>query len=175
MFFEDNLPAFIIGIFALGLTVASYQFLKQKQMFTVRIFADFMWMIHWILMGGMSAAIALFIAMFRTSLVVFYKPEWKLFLIPVSISIIFILTYLSPEKSIYKYLPWLASTCMAISLYHHDHFMKCRSIMMIGALIWIVYALVMNSLPAFITMLIITLSHTIGMIRFIKKTKIEKD
>ena len=125
-------------------------------------------------MDGISAAIALFVAMFRTSLIVFYKPKWKIFLIPISIVIIFILTFLSPEDSLYKYLPWLASTCMAISLYYHDDFMRCRSIMMIGAMVWIAYAIIMDSLPALVTMIIITLSHAIGMIRYIKKEKLDK-
>lgn len=171
MFPNENIPAFIIGILALCLTVLSYQCLKQKKMFSVRITADFMWMVHWFLMGGISAALALLVAMFRTSTIVFYKPEWKKFLIPLSIGLIFALTYLSPEISHYKYLPWLASTCMAISLYYHDDFIKCRSIMMVGALVWIAYALIMNSLPALITMLIITLSHAIGMIRYIRQIK----
>ena len=46
--------------------------------------------------------------------------------------------------------------------------------MMIGAMVWIAYAIIMNSLPALVTMLIITLSHAIGMIRYIRKEKLDK-
>lgn len=171
MTFDREFMAFLIGLSALFLTVLSFQLLKQKKMFAVRIVADFTWMVHWFLMGGFSAALALFVAIGRTSLVVFYKPHWKKYLIPISIFIILILTLLSPETSYHKYLPCLASTFMAISLYYHEDFMKCRSIMMIGAIVWIVYAIILNSLPALITMLIITTSHAIGMIRHIQQER----
>ncbi len=180
MFIENILNNFgaitfsqVIGFIALIITVGSFQILSQKGMFAGRILGDVFWVIHYLMISGLTAAFSIVVGMIRTILIVFWNSRSKIFVIPISIFVVFIFCYLLPEQSLFKYVPFLAFISNSVSQYYHDNFMKCRSIMIFSPIMWFIYALYIGSYGGLIVSILMFLSHVIGMFRYIFKKKKE--
>ncbi len=161
----------LIGCVAFGFTVGAYQIFSQKKMFAVRSVGEIFWIVHYTLLEGYSAVFTLAIATFRTLAIVFVWPDAKKYIIPLSILIIFNVCYFSVEGGLVRFLPFLASTSIALSMYFHEDFIKCRSIMLFSPVFWLIYGILIHSYPAIIMCSILMVSQVFGMIRFIMNEK----
>jgi len=135
----------IVGFFAFGLSLLSYQFKKQKTMFAIRVCSDLLWAFHYALLLAVAPALTVAVAALRTFFIVFIFPQQKIKIIFLAVGIVCFLCYWSANGEWQSYLPILAAIVYGMSNYYHDNYWYSRILMLLGLLVWILIGIVFGS------------------------------
>jgi len=150
-----------IGFLAFLVGVVSYQFRSQRTMFGFRVSADFIWVIHYALLGATSPALTVLVAFLRTFFVVFVWPQHKKAIIIVAVLAVCAVCAVTYKGHWPNLLPAFTAVLYGLAIYHHESYLKSRLFMAIGALFWILigfyfhsYAEMLSSGISFISILV---------------------
>lgn len=139
MEFTPYILSQIIGFIALGIGTLSFQLKNQKMMFLANEISNAIWILHYILLGTYTGAFVMAIAVIRTIIAVFIKPDWKIPVIFIALTLNLLFCILSPEDYWYKYLPFLAAFTYSIAVYNNEHYSLSRCITFVTMSIWFAY------------------------------------
>lgn len=154
-----------IGFLAFLISILSYQYKKQEQMFLLRVIADGTWALHYFLLVAMVPALTVLIATLRTYIVVFKYPQYKSYIILTAISLVCGVCTVLGENDLKSYIPALTALVYGASTYYHDSYFKSRLFMAIGLILWTTIGFMFNSYAEIISSSISLLSLMVGVYR----------
>jgi hypothetical protein len=158
-----------IGFIALAFGTSAFQFKDQKAMFLMNEFANFIWIIHYLLLGGYTASFVLFISIIRACVVLLLHEKWKMPAIVIGLGCNLFFCLLSPELYWYKYLPFVAALIYSFALYFNDRFYTARLCAFAAVISWLVYGLLLPSLPEVLESILLLTSIAVGIVRHRQK------
>lgn len=165
------MTATIVGVIGIGANMLIYQQKSGEKLLIYKMISDFLWALHYILIGAYSACIIATINIFRE--IVFYNNDKKwgkskswfvLFLLSSIISAAF--TY----KNIFSILPAFASALSVISFWHKNSDLTRTLAYPISASM-LIYDFSCLSYMGITNEIITIISTTIGVLRYKKKRK----
>lgn len=162
----------IIGFIALGIGAFSLQFKEQKKLFAIWTVSDVIWVIHYIMLGALTPALTVSVAIIRTLLVVFIIPKAKTPVILLSLLTSTTLCVFAADGSLKDYLPILSAFVFATALYYHDNYKISRTCIGFGKLIWLVIGILFVSYAEILGSTIGLLSLLIGVYRHTRQPKL---
>lgn len=162
--FDSFLIAQIIGFIALAISTVSFQIKDQKLCFLWVEVSNIVWIVHYILLGGYTAAFGIGIGVFRT-LTVLYKPQFKIHAIIPCLMATFAFCFISPEEYWYKFIPFFAAVFYSLSLFKNEQYLLSRILVIVTMSCWFVYGLFIHSYPEVIESSFIIISILIGIWR----------
>ncbi len=154
----------IIGFIALTIGLIALQLKSQKAMLPTGELSNAVWIAHYLLLGGYTAAFTMFIAIIRTTIVLL-KPKWKIPALLIATALIFTGCTLSTEAYWYKYLPFIAALTYSSALYWNDKFLRSRILTLLTMSIWLLYGFMIQSLAELTESTLCIISISIGIIR----------
>lgn len=165
------LLAQIIGIMATVVEIVIMQFKNIKYILTGQCLSNFLIVIQYALLGGMSGAAVCVVATIQTLILYIYRKKEKHF--PAALTILFLLLYLFSSLMTFKspadILSCLAALLFAISVTQTES-SKYRIIILINSILWIIYDINTKAFTMITTHAIAVVSVIIGMIRLDLKT-----
>lgn len=157
----------LIGILGFCVVVLSFYKKETTTILMYQITSNFVYAVHYFLLGGLSGAFCCVIGMIRN--VTLIKCDNKKIILPIFITIYFLITILFYE-GIYSLLPMMANLSYLIGMTY-----KNKKTLLKGALVssscWIMYAIFVSSYVSIVTESILLISNTIQLIRMINKQK----
>ena len=154
----------LIGILGFCVVVLSFYKKETTTILMYQITSNFVYAVHYFLLGGLSGAFCCVIGMIRN--VTLIKCDNKKIILPIFITIYFLITILFYE-GIYSLLPMMANLSYLIGMTY-----KNKKTLLKGALVssscWIMYAIFVSSYVSIVTELILLISNSIELIRIIK-------
>ena len=157
----------LIGILGFCIVVLSFYKKETTTILMYQITSNFVYAVHYFLLGGLSGAFCCFIGMIRN--VTLIKCDNKKIILPIFITIYSLITIIFYEN-IYSLLPMMANLSYLIVMTY-----KNKKILLKGALVsstcWILYAIFVGSYVSIVTESILLTSNTIQLIRIIKNNK----
>ena len=151
-----------MGFLAFAVGIVSYQFRAQKTMFGFRVTSDFIWSIHYYMLGAIAPAVTVFIAFLRTFLVVFVAPKYKTAIIIAAVLSVILVCFVTYEGYWPNLLPGLTAVFYGLSTYYHEDYIKSRSFMAIGCAFWILIGVMFHSYAEVISSSISLVSIAVG-------------
>ena len=159
----------LIGILGFCIVVLSFYKKETTTILMYQITSNFVYAVHYFLLGGLSGAFCCVIGMIRN--VTLIKCDNKKIILPIFITIYSLITLLFYE-GIYSLLPMMANLSYLIGMSY-----KNKKVLLKGALVssscWIIYAIFVSSYVSIVTESILLISNTIQLIRMINKQKIK--
>ncbi len=159
----------LIGILGFCIVVLSFYKKETTTILMYQITSNFVYAVHYFLLGGLSGAFCCVIGMIRN--VTLIKCDNKKIILPIFITIYSLITLLFYE-GIYSLLPMMANLSYLIEMTY-----KNKKVLLKGALVssscWIIYAIFVSSYVSIVTESILLISNTIQLIRMINKQKIK--
>lgn len=169
----------IIGIFAMGFNVLSYQGKTQKHIMYMQLAASVLFIIHFMLLGAWTGGILNCIGLIRA--IVFSQRDhkwasgkhWIALFIGASILFYIInITVFMPGKEFLFYLievlPVLAMGASTLAFYMTDAG-KVRAFSLMSSPLWLIYNIVNRSIGGALTETFAIISIFIGMLRHDRK------
>lgn len=157
----------LIGILGFCIVVLSFYKKETTTILMYQITSNFVYAVHYFLLGGLSGAFCCVIGMIRN--VTLIKCDNKKIILPIFITIYSFITLLFYE-GIYSLLPMMANLSYLIGMSY-----KNKKVLLKGALVssscWIIYAIFVSSYVSIVTESILLISNTIQLIRMINKQK----
>lgn len=141
----SNFTIQAIGAIAFLIGLISYQCLSQKKMYAMCIISNLIWAVHYFLLGAWSAGFSVIIGNIRVLLIVFIAPHYRVPIIAVAALCSFLFCAFSPEESLLRFAPFVATCFFSIGLYYHENFLKSRFFIFITTLIWFLYGFEIGS------------------------------
>lgn len=155
----------IVGFIALSIGLYAFQLKNQKLMFATGELSNAFWIVHYLLLGGYSAAFTMIVAIIRTTIVLFLKPQWKLPVLMFATCLVFIGCAVSNEAYWYKYLPFVAAFTYSIALYWNTHFTRSRLLTLLTMCVWLLYGIMIHSFAEIAESSLSLISICIGILR----------
>ena len=150
----------LIGLLAFCILVLSFYKKNVVMILTYQITANFVYSVHYFLLGGISGAFCNFIGMIRN--IVLIKSNNNKFIIPIFILFYLLVTIIFYEN-IYSIFPMMANSIYLVMVTT-----KIKKNILIGAIIgsacWIIYSIFVGSYIGIITESILIVSNTIQLI-----------
>ena len=157
----------LIGILGFCIVVLSFYKKETTTILLYQITSNFVYAVHYFLLGGLSGAFCCFIGMFRNLTLI--KCNNKKIILPIFITLYTLITIIFYEN-IYSLLPMMANLSYLIGMTY-----KNKKTLLKGALVssscWILYAIFVSSYVSIVTESILLTSNTIQLIRMIKNNK----
>ena len=157
----------LIGILGFCIVVLSFYKKETTTILMYQITSNFVYAVHYFLLGGLSGAFCCFIGMFRNLTLI--KCNNKKIILPIFITIYSLITIIFYEN-IYSLLPMMANLSYLIGMTY-----KNKKILLKGALVsstcWILYAIFVSSYVSIVTESILLISNTIQLMKIIKNNK----
>lgn len=155
----------LIGILAFCIVVLSFYKKEPTLILLYQVTSNFIYSIHYFLLGGLSGAFCSVIGMIRN--IVLIKSNKQKIILPIFIALYLIVTLIFYE-GLYSLLPMLANVTYLLAISF-----KNKKILLKGALIssscWLLYAIFVNSYVCMITESILLISNGIQLIKINKK------
>jgi hypothetical protein len=140
-----------LGFVAFGISLLSYQFKNQKQMFAMRCVSDTIWVIHYFFLGAITPALTILIAVFRTGSVVFIFKNHRIKLLIFSMLFVVMICVYYGKGEWQNYLPILTAAVYGLSTYFHENYIVSRVLMAIGLCIWVWIGILFQSYPEIVS------------------------
>ncbi|MBQ2947258.1 MAG: YgjV family protein [Bacilli bacterium] len=157
----------LIGILGFCIVVLSFYKKETTTILLYQITSNFVYAVHYFLLGGLSGAFCCFIGIFRN--ITLIKFNNKKIILPIFITIYSLITIIFYED-IYSILPMMANVSYLVGMTY-----KKKKILLKGALVssscWIMYAIFVSSYVSIVTELILLISNSIELIRIIKNSE----
>ena len=157
----------LIGLLGFCIVLLSFYKKAPKTILLYQVTSNFIYSVHYFLLGGLSGAFCCIIGMLRN--IVLIKSRKKYIIVPIFITLYLMITFLFYE-GIYSILPLLANVIYLIFIAYKD-----KRIILIGAnlssICWILYAVVVCSYVGAITESILLISNIINLIKISKDRK----
>ena len=157
----------LIGLLGFCIVLLSFYKKESKTILLYQVTSNFIYSVHYFLLGGISGAFCCIIGMFRN--ITLIKSNKKNIIIPIFITLYLIITLLFYE-GVYSILPLLANVIYLIFIAYKD-----KRILLIVAnlssICWILYSIVVGSYVGAITETILLISNIINLIKIIKDGK----
>lgn len=157
----------LIGILGFCIVVLSFYKKETTTILMYQITSNFVYAVHYFLLGGLSGAFCCFIGMFRNLTLI--KCNNKKIILPIFITIYSLITIIFYEN-IYSLLPMMANLSYLIGMTY-----KNKKILLKGALVsstcWILYAIFVSSYVSIVTESILLISNPIQLMKIIKNNK----
>ena len=157
----------LIGILGFCIVVLSFYKKETTTILMYQITSNFVYAVHYFLLGGLSGAFCCVIGMFRNLTLI--KCDNKKIILPMFITIYSVITIIFYEN-IYSLLPMMANLSYLIGMTY-----KNKKVLLKGALVssscWIIYAIFVSSYVSIVTESILLISNAIQLIRMINKQK----
>lgn len=158
----------LLGILAFCILVLSFYKKNTVTILTYQITSNFIYAIHYFLLGGLSGAFCSIIGIIRN--IVFMKISKNKFIW----SIIFLILYISVTfifyEKLYSLLPMIGNYSYLITMTKNN-----RKALLIGGIInsvmWLIYSIFVGSYACFFTESIIIVSNTIQLTIDLKHKK----
>ena len=155
----------LIGILGFCIVVLSFYKKETTTILLYQVTSNFIYAVHYFLLGGLSGAFCCVIGMIRNISLV--KANNKKIILPIFIIIYSLITLVFYE-GIYSLLPMMANVSYLISMTY-----KNKKILLRGAIVssicWILYAIFVSSYVSIVTESILLISNAIQLIRIVKK------
>ncbi len=157
----------LIGILGFCIVVLSFYKKETTTILMYQITSNFVYAVHYFLLGGLSGAFCCFVGMFRN--ITLIKSNNKKIILPIFITIYSLITIVFYEN-IYSLFPMMANLSYLIGMTY-----KNKKILLKGALVssscWILYAIFVGYYVSIVTESILLTSNAIQLIRVIKSNK----
>jgi hypothetical protein len=154
----------LVGFIALFISTLAFQIRNQKSMFLIVELSNFIWAIHYIMLGGYTAAFVMVLSIIRTILVL-YRPKFKIHAILIALGFNLLFCIFSPESYWYKYIPFVTGVLYSLSLYYNELYLRSRLLTFVAMTMWLIYGIMIVSYPEVTESLFIMASILIGIIR----------
>lgn len=151
----------LIGILGFCILVLSFYKKETATILTYQITSNFIYTIHYFLLGGLSGAFCSFIGIIRN--IAFIKSDKTKIIIPIILTLYLIVTIIFYE-GIYSLLPMIANSIYLIAM----SYKKKKSILIgaiINSILWIIYSLFINSYVVILTESILIISNLVQLNR----------
>lgn len=148
-----------LGFVAMLLAFFIFAFRDRRKILVSKLIADALWAVHYFLLGAYSGATVNTVNMFREG--VFYQKGKKKWAGSAFFPIFFIcanlfFTFISWQGPI-SLLPMLGASCLCICLWNSNT-TRLRFLALPGQILWLVYAILVASVPSIIFDVISVLS-----------------
>lgn len=173
-YFDLDVTTQVLGYIAVVLLFISFQIDNRKSILGLLIAAMFILAAHQFLLGALVGAVANSLTIIR-NLTFRYKNEKQFlqhFSWPYIFSLILLLTSLLLWQGWFSILPALAVIASTFALWMNDT-KTIRVLSLIGPLLWLPYAFIIDSLPTILIQVVIISSILIAMFRFDRKKSSE--
>lgn len=158
----------LIGILAFCVLVLSFYKKNPRTILMYQIVANFAYTVHYFLLGALSGTFISFVGIFRNMAFLKIKKQKKLLAIIV-ISIYLLITIIFYEN-VYSLFPMIANSIYLLLMIRGS-----RKDLIIGGIIssvlWMTYAIFVNSYASIITEFILLVSNTVQLVKLIKKSR----
>lgn len=151
----------LIGILGFCILVLSFYKKEPVTILTYQITSNFIYTIHYFLLGGLSGAFCSLIGVLRNIFLI--KSNNKKIILSLIIPMYLLVTIIFYE-GIYSLFPMVANTLYLIALTY-----KKKKVILIGAIsssiLWILYSIFVNSYVVIVTESILIISNVIQLIK----------
>lgn len=171
-FLTSNTPQ-IIGFIALILGVASYQFKLRTKILLTQGAANFLWAIHFYLIGAFTGSALNFVALGRNYTFVKYRNKFPGPILPSLFIVIFVAAVIFSWQGYLSLLP-LGGMILGTLAFWHKNPTIIRLLSLFCSPMWFVYNLLSGSYPGIIIEMFIFSSILIAIIRYDILKKSEK-
>ncbi len=155
-----------IGVIAMIESFFIYQTKNRKTMVALKLLDDVLWVTHFLMIGGYSAALTTGIAVFRE--IVFYNKvdkKWANYIFwPIAFSVVFAACAIVEYQSIFGFLPPMASIASTWAFWQSDG-RVAKLIQFPSVLCMFVYDIVERSYAGTITQIISIISIVLFFVR----------
>jgi len=159
----------LIGVLAFCILVLSFYKKTPKMIMLYQVASNFIYSIHYFLLGALSGAFINCIGIFRNVCLMNAKKHKNI--ISILIILIYLLITIIFFEGMYSVLPLIANSQYVIAILKGNR----KSLILggiIGSSLWTIYAIFVNSYVSTITEMIIVISNTIQLIK-LNKNKIK--
>lgn len=167
----DLLPQ-IIGYIAVVILFVSFQFNDRKNILGLLILGMVFLATHQFMIGALAGAVANALTIIR-NITFRHKKDNKLlsnFIWPYVFSVILVATGIYFWQGIHSLLPAFAVIASTFALWADDT-KTIRVLSLIGPMLWLPYAFIIESIPTILIQCVIISSILIAMLRFDRKSK----
>ena len=134
-------------------------------MFSLRIFSDSMWSLHYFLLGAYVPALTVMVAVLRAGSTIFIFPKHRLIIILSAAVAVFLICYFLGEGTWQSYLPLLGFSAFGLALYYYENYTLSRIFMATGYFIWFNIGILVHSYAEMVSSSIGIISISIGFYR----------
>ncbi len=169
-YFDYSLTTQILGYLAVAILFASFQVNDRKNILGLLILGMVFLATHQFLLGAFAGAIANGLTILR-NLTFRHKKDSKVlnhFIWPYVFSAVLVATGIYFWQGWYSLLPALAVTASTFALWA-DNTKTIRLLSLIGPILWLPYAFIIESIPTVLIQVVIISSILIAMFRFDRK------
>jgi hypothetical protein len=169
-YFDTNLITQLLGYIAVVILFVSFQVNNRKNILGLLVLGMIFLATHQFLLGAFAGAIANGLTIIR-NLVFRQKdasPILKHFIWPYAFSAVLVATSIIFWQGWHSLLPALAVIASTFALWADDT-KTIRILSLIGPLLWLPYALIIESIPTVLIQVVIISSILIAMFRFDRK------
>ena len=166
----------IIGVIAMIESFFIFQVSERKKMVILKLVDDFLWVIHFLLIGGYTGALTTSVAVIR-EIIFYYKgskkwanSKWW----AIGFSFIFLLCSLLTWTNVFSLLPALASS-ISTWVFWVDETKHAKIIQIPCVILMFIYCIVCSSYSGILTQLITLISIIIYFIRLLVKRREKHD
>lgn len=175
----------IIGFVAMGIAIVSFQQKSQRGIILLQMFSSFLWVINFVLLGGIAGALLNSVGVFR-SLVFGNKQKFHadkviwVWGFAATYLLMYVLTFTAFGKEptaqnlLLEFLPVIGTTFNTIGYYSK----KARTVRLLGLInspMWLIYDAFAGSIFGVLTEVFCICSIVIGLVRFDLKKKGEPE
>jgi len=157
----------LIGILGFCIVVLSFYKKEAKTILLYQVTSNFIYAVHYFLLGGLSGAFCSIIGMFRN--ITLIKSDNRKIILPIFIMLYSTVTFIFYE-GLYSLLPMMANVTYLIGISYKD-----KKILLIGAIVssscWILYSIFVNSYVCMVTESILLISNLIQLFKIMKNNK----
>jgi hypothetical protein len=159
----------VVGYIAFAVSLASFQFKRQRALFGINMASDAAWVAHYLLLGGIAPAISIGVSFFRTLLAVFVLPQHKGLVSGAAFAVITGLILALNDAGAVGYLPIAAALAFSLAAFFNESYAISRIMISAGMLVWIAIGVAYGSIGEVISSSFAVLSLGIGAWRHAKK------
>lgn len=169
-----KLIAEIIGYIAILCSFVMFQQSDRKRLIFCKLIMDFLWIAHFVLLGGYTVACTTFIAVFRE--LVFYNRDKRLFNSPVWLGVFIALYAMTPIitwEGIYSIFPAISSIIATVSFWLKS-VKKTKLLSLFVAVGQLIYEISIKSYAAVTNEIVTVSSILISFARGLRKKQLPK-
>lgn len=152
----------LIGLLAFCILVLSYYKKNTTTILIYQITSNFIYAVHYFLLGGISGSLVSIIGMVRN--ITFIKIKSNKILLCIIFIIMYLITAILFYENVYSFFPVLGNSFYLVLMIRND-----RKSLLIGGIInsafWLVYAVIVLSYVGIITESILILSNVFQLTR----------
>ena len=169
-----DIIAQVVGIIGIVLSVLSFQFKERKHIMLAQALASFMFMLQFVMLGAIIAAVLDFISFLRTMIFANNAKTWarsKVWLY--GFILVMIISGILTWNDMWSILPLIGSILSTIALWMK----KERNIRLISLAVgpcWFVYNMIVGAYTGALNEVIAMTSIIIGLIRYDSKKEIKQ-